>query len=160
MTRNVRIVSMLKKLLSRLIARLTIISLLMNPILIPQAQAFDIAGSISGKIGDKVRQALVKSGCKQMNKKGLTGVTGEIGCEALEIGSRTEGVKENLMNIVLMLSMVVSLINTKCALTERGENHLPKSYTANITHWIHKLAALVYLYADFQNTRKNLQIYQ
>jgi hypothetical protein len=151
---------MLKRLLYNLITRLTIITLLMNPILIQQAEAFDIAASISGKIGDKVRQALVKSGCKQMGKKGLTGVSGEIGCEALEIGSKTEGVKENLMNIVLMLSMVVSLINTKCALTERGENHLPKSYTAGITHWIHKLAALVYLYADFQNTRKNLQIYQ
>lgn len=150
----------MNSLLKNLITRLTVIALLMNPILIPQAQAFDLAETISSKIGDKVRSALVKSGCKQMGRKGLTGVSGEIGCEALEIGSKTEGVKENLMNIVLMLSMVVSLINTKCARTERGENHLPKSYTANITHWIHKLAALVYLYADFQNTRKNFQIYQ
>ncbi len=139
--------------------RITITALVINVSFIPEAKAFNIAETISGKIGDKVRSALVKAGCKQIKRADLATV-GEIGCEALDIGSKTEGTKQSLMNIVLMLSMVVSLINTKCAVTERGKKHLPKSYTANITHWIHKLAALVYLYADFQNTKKNLEIFQ
>lgn len=76
----------------------------------------------------------------------------DIGCKAVGIAAgKSPEVMEALVNMLLIMSMSVSLINSDCKVTDAGKKYLPKSHTAGITHWIHKLASLIYIYAELQN---------
>lgn len=95
----------------------------------------------------KAKKTLLKTVCG----KGAGGVAGEIGCKGLDILASNTGFLEEVVNTVLMLSMTLALVNGDCSKTKAGKKLKPKSYTAGITHWIHKIASLIYIYAEVQN---------
>lgn len=122
--------------------------------------SFEKLGLMAGK---KVNKAIIKAACKKMGTKvggrqdeiddySAKGIAGEVGCEALDIAANNRSVNVGLMNIVLLLTMVVSVVNSKCSVTKDGKEFKPKSYTANITHWIHKLAAVAYIYSFLKSS--------
>ena len=76
---------------------------------------------------------------------------GSLACTGLDIATNDEDFLEEVVNLILIFSLVISLLDSKCSVTEAGKKMKPKSYTAGITHWIHKLSALIYIYGEIQN---------
>ncbi len=91
-------------------------------------------------------------GCKGFGKGKLLKKGSLLACKTLKstAANKTEIIRAAI-NAVTLVAMSTSLINSSCKRTEAGKKHLPKSYTANVTHWIHKLSALLFIYAQVQN---------
>lgn len=77
--------------------------------------------------------------------------TDSFACTTLDVAINDPSFLQEVVNMVLIFTLVLSLIDSKCEVTEAGKKLKPKSYTAGITHWIHKLAGLIYIYGEIQN---------
>ena len=80
-----------------------------------------------------------------------SGVHTEVGCKGLDIVTNDPKFLRSVVNTVLLMTMSLNLLNSKCEKTDAGNKLKPRSITAGITHWIHKVASLIYIYAELQN---------
>jgi hypothetical protein len=81
-----------------------------------------------------------------------TSISGESSCKAFDaVTGNDPNILREVVNMVLMMSMTLSIINNKCEVRKEIKKHLPKSRTAGITHWIHKIASVIYIFAELQN---------
>ena len=109
------------------------------------------ASNFGERLKDAAKTEIVDTLCNNV-VGGKDDIYGEIGCEFVSnIATSSPEAMAALVNMVLIFSMVVSLVNSDCAVTKKGKEYLPKSYTAGITHWIHKIASLIYIYGEIQN---------
>ncbi len=101
-----------------------------------------------------VHAGVEKTFQKKANKM-VTGLacdsTEGFGCTVLDTAVDDPELLNEVVNMILLFTMTLTLIDSKCEVTKSGKELKPKSYTAGITHWIHKLAALIYIYAEIQN---------
>lgn len=154
----------------KFISKLLTSHLLILSLLLHSASVHAFTEKLGLKAGQMLNKAIVKSACKKMGTRvggtsediqdySIKGTAGEIGCESLNLAMNQRDVNVGLMNIVLLLTMVVSVVNSKCSTTKDGKEFKPKSHTANVTHWIHKLAAVAYIYAFLKSSLEVKKIY-
>lgn len=107
---------------------------------------------IGDKLSGRSRKTFLKRICgKNFTNTEKAGVGKGVGCSILDTAINNEELLNEVINTILIFSIVISLLDGKCSVTESGKKMLPNSYTANITHWIHKIAGLIYIYGEIQN---------
>jgi hypothetical protein len=111
---------------------------------------FQIQNSYAG-VGKKLQGTAKKKINKLACKGGGSNIGSEFGCKGLDIITSDPNFLKEVVNMVLIMTMSLTLINSKCEKTEAGKTLKPKSITAGITHWIHKISSLIYIFAELQN---------
>jgi hypothetical protein len=107
----------------------------------------------STQIEKMAEKEISKISCKEYGKKKLLKRGSLLACKALRSeAANSKALIAAAINAITITTFSLSLLNSKCKRTKEGKEFYPKSHTANVTHWIHKLSALIYIYAQVQNT--------
>ncbi len=110
--------------------------------------AFPFSGAFAGVVEEKLtgnaKKLVTNSVCGSGNK-------GSYACTVLDVTVSDEDFLEEVVNLVLIFSIIISLLDSSCEVVKEADEDKIKPYTAGITHWIHKLAGLIYIYGEIQN---------
>lgn len=111
---------------------------------IQAVQAMDVGNKLEESVHKDINKMICSNG-------GGSSLGGQIGCTGVSMVTSDPGFLKEMVNMLLIITLTLSLVNSKCKVTDAAKKLKPKSYTAGITHWIHKLASLIYIYAELQN---------
>ena len=104
-------------------------------------QIQNVHAGVGDKFQSKAKEMILKNACDK----------GTFGCTLLDQTINDPDFLQEVVNMILIFTLTLSLLDSKCEVTPAGKQLEPKSYTAGITHWIHKIAGLIYIYAEIQN---------